>query len=78
VEGKVNCYRVCEGGEAQRTEAVARCVCLRPEPLAGIYSHEDGMVDISEYAKASPINGKGSAVLPVPRENATIDDREGI
>jgi len=36
------------------------------------------MVDISEYAKASPINGKGSAVLPVPRENATIDDREGI
>ena len=76
MEGKGNCYRVCEGGEVQRIEAVARCVCvcLRADPLAGIYSHRDGMVDISEYAKASPINGRGSAVLPVPRENTTIDD----
>ena len=78
MEGKGNRYRVCEGEEALRTEAVARCVCLRPKPLASIYSHRDGMVDISEYAKASPINGKGSAVLPVPRENTMIDDREGI
>ena len=53
-------------------------MCLKPEPLVGIYSHGDGMVDISEYAKASPINGRGSTVLPVPRENAMIDDREGI
>ena len=36
------------------------------------------MVDISEYAKASPINGRGSIIQPVPRENAVIDDREGI
>ena len=70
----MNCYRVCEGGEAQRTEAVARCVCLRPEPLASIYSLGDGMVDILEYAKASPINGRGSAIIPVLRENAVIDD----
>ena len=78
MEGKWNCYRVCEGGEALRTEVVARCVCLRLEPLAGIYCHGDGMVNISKYAKASPINGRGSTVLPVPRENAMIDDREGI
>ena len=51
---------------------------LKPEPLAGIYSHGGRMVDISEYAKASPINGRGSVVLPVPRENVAIDDREGI
>ena len=49
-------------------------MCLKLEPLAGVYSHGDGMVDISEYAKASPINGRGSAVLPVPRENTVIND----
>jgi len=53
-------------------------MCLKLEPLAGIYSHRDGIVDISEYAKASPINGRGSATLPIPSENAVIDDREGI
>jgi len=36
------------------------------------------MVDISEYVKASPINGKGSVVLPVLRKNVMIDDQEGI
>ena len=51
---------------------------MKTEPLAGVYSHGDGMVDISEYAKASPINGRGSAVLPVPRKNMAIDDLEGI
>jgi len=35
-------------------------------------------VDISKYAKASQINGRGSTVLLVPRGNAVIDDREGI
>ena len=64
--------------EKRREQKQLRDVCLRPEPLAGIYSHRDWMVDISEYAKASPINGKGSAILPVLRENATIDDQEGI
>ena len=49
-------------------------MCLKPEPLAGVYSHGDGKVNISEYAKASPINGRGSAVLLVPRENVAIDD----
>ena len=49
-------------------------MCLKPEALAGVYSHIDGMVDILEYAKASPINGRGSTVLPVPRENAVIND----
>jgi len=53
-------------------------MCLKPEPLAGIYSHGDGIVDIVEYAKASPINGRGSAILLVPRENTVIDDQEGI
>ena len=53
-------------------------MCLKPEPLAGVYSHEDGMVDISEYAKASPINGRESAILPVLRENVVINDRGGI
>jgi len=36
------------------------------------------MVDISEYANASPINGRGGVVLPVPREDAMIDDQGGI
>ena len=49
-------------------------MCLKPKPLAGVYSHEDGMFDILEYAKASPINGRGSAIIPVLRENAVIDD----
>ena len=49
-------------------------MCLKPEPFANVYSHGDRMVDISEYAKASPINGRRSVVLPVLRENATIDD----
>jgi len=53
-------------------------MCFKPEPLADVYSHGDRMVDISEYAKASPINGRGSAILPVPMENATIDDQGGI
>ena len=53
-------------------------MCLKPEPLAGVYSHGDGMVDILEYVKASPINGKGSMVLQVLREKAAIDDRGGI
>ena len=64
--------------EKRREQKQLRDVCLKPEPLAGIYSHRDWMVDISEYAKASPINGRGSVVLPVPREKAMIDDREGI
>ena len=64
--------------EKRREQKQLRDVCLRPEPLAGIYSHGDGMVDISEYAKASPINGRKSVVLPVLRENTAIDDREGI
>ena len=49
-------------------------MCLKPEPLADVYSHGDGMVDISEYAKAIPIDGRDSVVLPVPRENTAIDD----
>ena len=40
MEGEGNYYRVCEGGEAQRIEAVARCVCLRPGLSGGIYSYE--------------------------------------
>jgi len=51
-------------------------MCLKPEPLGSVYSHGDGMVDISECAKANPINGRGNVVLPVPRENVAIDDRE--
>jgi len=53
-------------------------MCLKPEPLAGVYSHGDGMVDILERAEASPINGRGSVIQPVPRENAVIDDQGGI
>ena len=53
-------------------------MCLKPEALAGVYSQGDGMVDISEYAKASPINGRGSAVLPVLSESAAINDQGGI
>ena len=53
-------------------------MCLKLEPLAGVYSRGDGMVDISEYAKASPINERGSTILLVPRENTVIDDRGGI
>ena len=53
-------------------------MCLKLEPLAGVYSHGDGMVDILEYAKASPINARGSIVLLVPRENAAINDWGGI
>ena len=53
-------------------------MCLKPEPLANVYSHGDGTVDILEYAKESPINGRGSTVLPILRENAAIDDRGGI
>ena len=49
-------------------------MCLKPEPLAGVYSHGDGMVDISKCAKAIPINGRGSVVLPIPRENVAIDE----
>ena len=53
-------------------------MCLKLEPLAGVYSHGDGMVDISERVEASPINRRGSTVLLVPRENAVIDDRGRI
>ena len=53
-------------------------MCFKPEPLADVYSHGDRMVDISEYAKAIPIDGRDSAVLLVPRENMAIDDWGGI
>ena len=49
MEGEGNCYRVCESGEVQRMG----CLCLGPGLLAGIYSHGDGVVDISGRAKSN-------------------------
>ena len=67
---KGNCYGVSKGREVQRAEAIAGVDVLE--------ARGDRMVDISRRAKASPINGRGSVVLPVPRENAAINDRGGI
>ena len=63
-----NHYRVLEGRRTQENENSCGCrLCLRLKPLIGIYSHEDETVDILGCVKATPIDGRGSTTLLIPR-----------
>ena len=63
-----NCYRVLEGRKTRENEKQFQIqMCLRPRPLAGIYSHEGEMVNILECVKATPINGRGNVVSLIMR-----------
>ena len=63
-----NRYRVLEGRKMRENEKQFQIqMCLRPRPLASIYSHEGEMLDILERVNATLINGRGSAASLIMR-----------
>ena len=63
-----NLYRVLEGRKTRENEKQFQIqMCLRPRPLASIYSHEGEMLDILERVKATPINSRGSVASLITR-----------